>query len=642
MRFFPSLLVLVPELAVFGTAATFPSSHVVHESRTVDPRNWEKTSKVNSSLPIIVRIGLTPSNLHKAEESLMNMSHPDSINYGKHWTAQQVTDTFAPSDATVSQVLDWLRGNGINDTRVIQTENMGWLAFVASASELESLVHTEYFYYSHNQNSKTVIATDKYHVPEAIQQHIDYIHPGIRVSSGRGKIQRFGNPVQTAQWHPNGDLAHCDQVITPDCIKALYQIPTAPSVVNAKNALGIFEEGYYDVKEDLNLFYQNFSLSIPQNTQPNVSFVDQALPAVSNPYAAGEFSLDVELAYPIVYPQKITLFPTDDTYYVENSSYDSGFFNTFLDALDGSYCTYCAYGECGDDPDLDPIYPDSNSGGYNGTLMCGVYEPTNVISISYGLQEDDLPVAYQKRQCNEWLKLGLQGITVLVASGDAGVGGPAGYDSTNGCLGPEGKIFSPAFPNTCPWITNVGATKVYPGHTAFETESAANDPSTGFASGGGFSNIYPVPQYQAAAVARYFETTNLPYASYSGEADLNTTSGAYNSSGRGYPDVAANGDNIAVWANGRFALEGGTSGSTPIFASIVNRLVEARMAIGKGRLGFIAPALYANPGVLNDVTNGTNPGCGTEGFYTARGWDPVSGLGTPNFPKMLAYFLALD
>jgi len=133
-------------------------------------------------------------------------------------------------------------------------------------------------------------------------------------------------------------LAHCDQVITRDCIKGLYQVPAAPSVVNAKNALEIFEEGYYDGKEDLNLFYQNFSLSIPQNTHPNVSFIDQALPTASNPYAAGEFSLDVELAYPIVYPQKITLFPTDDTYYVENSSYDSGLFNTFLDALDGVIC----------------------------------------------------------------------------------------------------------------------------------------------------------------------------------------------------------------------------------------------------------------------------------------------------------------
>jgi tripeptidyl-peptidase-1 len=73
MRFIPFLLVLVSELAVFGTAAALPSSYVVHESRTVNPRNWEKTSKVNSSLPIIVRIGLTPSNLDKAEDSLINM-----------------------------------------------------------------------------------------------------------------------------------------------------------------------------------------------------------------------------------------------------------------------------------------------------------------------------------------------------------------------------------------------------------------------------------------------------------------------------------------------------------------------------------------------------------------------------------------
>jgi hypothetical protein len=33
--------------------------------------------------------------------------------------------------------------------------------------------------------------------------------------------------------------------------------------------------------------------------------------------------------------------------------------------------------------------------------------------------------------------------------------------------------------------------------------------------------------------------------------------------------------------------------------------------------------------MLNDITNGTNPGCGTAGFSAARGWDPVTGLGTP-------------
>lgn len=61
--------------------------------------------------------------------------------------------------------------------------------------------------------------------------------------------------------------------------------------------------------------------------------------------------------------------------------------------------------------------------------------------------------------------------------------------------------------SSCPYLTNVGATKVYPGRTVFEPESAVVDPigepySIAFSSGGGFSNIYPVPAYQAAAVSR--------------------------------------------------------------------------------------------------------------------------------------------
>lgn len=124
---------------------------------------------------------------------------------------------------------------------------------------------------------------------------------------------------------------------------------------------------------------------------------------------------------------------------------------------------------------------------------------------------------------NRFLKLGLQGISILFASGDDGVAGPPGDDSTNGCLG-NGTIFSPAFPNSyvffscnilatttsnfssCPWVTNVGATKLYPGKTIADGESAVVDPaghpySVAFSSGGGFSNIYTIPDYQAEAVA---------------------------------------------------------------------------------------------------------------------------------------------
>jgi len=52
---------------------------------------------------------------------------------------------------------------------------------------------------------------------------------------------------------------------------------------------------------------------------------------------------------------------------------------------------------------------------------------------------------------------------------------------------------------------------------------------------------------------------------------------------------------------------------------------DARIAAGKSPLGFLNPFLYQNARALNDVTSGTNPGCGTKGFEASAGWDPVTG-----------------
>lgn len=60
------------------------------------------------------------------------------------------------------------------------------------------------------------------------------------------------------------------------------------------------------------------------------------------------------------------------------------------------------------------------------------------------------PFFFYKEGCANvlrFLKLSLQGVSIFFASGDDGVAGPPGDDSDNGCLGPEKKIFSPAFPN---------------------------------------------------------------------------------------------------------------------------------------------------------------------------------------------------
>lgn len=73
----------------------------------------------------------------------------------------------------------------------------------------------------------------------------------------------------------------------------------------------------------------------------------------------------------------------------------------------------------------------------------------------------------------------------------------------------------------------------------------------------------------------------------------------------------------------------------------MNLVNEQRLAANKSPVGFLNPALYANPQVMNDITNGGNQGCGTAGFQSVSGWDPVTGLGTPNYPAMLSMFMAL-
>lgn len=98
--------------------------------------------------------------------------------------------------------------------------------------------------------------------------------------------------------------------------------------------MGIFEEADYYAQEDLDLFFANFTPYIPQGTHPTPAFIDGAEAPTDTANAGSESDLDFELAYPLIYPQTITLYQTDDCDYATNPNITGGF-NTFLDALDG-------------------------------------------------------------------------------------------------------------------------------------------------------------------------------------------------------------------------------------------------------------------------------------------------------------------
>ena len=194
-----------------------------------------------------------------------------------------------------------------------------------------------------------------------------------------------------------------------------------------------------------------------------------------------------------------------------------------------------------------------------------------VFSVSYGDNEDSLSTDYMNRINVEFMKAGVRGITILFASGDNGAG----------C---KKKKFRPNFPCSSPYVTAVGG-------TAFLKNSK-----------------------------------KLP----------NTT--FFNQSGRGYPDISAVCNHFWI-VNNYIPVPGvmGTSASTPTVAGIVSLINDVRLQNNKPPMGFLNPFLYSNANSLYDPTTGYNEGCGEpdRGFYAMKGWDPVTGCGTPNYPALV-------
>ena len=77
-------------------------------------------------------------------------------------------------------------------------------------------------------------------------------------------------------------------------------------------------------------------------------------------------------------------------------------------------------------------------------------------------------------------------------------------------------------------------------------------------------------------------------------------------------------------------------GAPDVDVDIIALLNDRLIAAGKSPLGFLNPFLYSTgASAFNDITSGTNPGCNTDGFPATTGWDPITGLGTPDFVKLL-------
>jgi tripeptidyl-peptidase-1 len=101
-----------------------PSTHMEHERHQPHlARRWAKREKVPSSAMIPMRIGLTQFNQDAGHDRLMEISDKTSSNYGKHMTAEEVIEFFAPPASTVNAVIDWIAASGIARERIGHSTN---------------------------------------------------------------------------------------------------------------------------------------------------------------------------------------------------------------------------------------------------------------------------------------------------------------------------------------------------------------------------------------------------------------------------------------------------------------------------------------------------------------------------------------
>ncbi|PIL35551.1 hypothetical protein GSI_02279 [Ganoderma sinense ZZ0214-1] len=583
------------------------------------PEGWSLHRRADSDVFLPLKFSLVQSNLDHLDAYLLDVADPRSPNYGKHWSQTKVAETFRPSKASVDAVHAWLAAeNGISLHNIQLSRNGDAIHANVTVAEAERLLGAEYNVYRHGETGAERVGCHQgYTLPEHVAKHVDIVWPTVHFrnsaisrrdvsASSLLHVERDSGvtkrPITEAELEATG----CDQAVTIDCLRDLYHFDYVP-VATDKNTIGVAEFGPNVVlASDLALFFQMYA---PERVGqvPTVISIEGGNNSIGS---LGEATLDFDLVMGL-------LNATQEVrqYAVGNVQTEAPV-DELLGAFDASFCALEGVEE-------------------EGLTDCGDKPIPNVISISYHFNpdfNDPTIVPVVSRQCTEIGKLSLTGITFVASSGDSGVSYGTGQHGclVNGTLvnGNPVGTFVGQLPASCPYVTAVGATSVAANNTVDEPEVA----TTEFPSGGGFSNIFARPDWQEAQVSNYLATFAPDYA-----ADI------FNRSGRGYPDVAANGWPIVVAESGRFTLSGGTSASAPIFASVITSVNDARIAAGKSTVGWINPALYSEAfaHAFNDVTNGTNPGCQTEGFPAAPGWDPVTGLGTPNFPLLLAAFLAL-
>lgn len=423
------------------------------------------------------------------------------------------------------------------------------------------------------------VRTLHYSVPSELHGFIDMIQPTTRFGEVREQTSWvleehiLGRPSPHRMTVSEDDSACDTDTVTPDCLRSLYSIPDSPDLDNAtsgfmatSNYLGQVPR-YGDLNEFITDYFPEGKGATFTWESVNGGQLDQ-----NSSKASSEANLDVQYILSTGWPVNLHTYSTAGMgELVPDLDEPNNMSNQ-----NEPYLDWLTYVLAQDDKDL-----------------------PHTISTSYGENEQSVPLPYRTKVCEMFGQLGARGVSVIFSSGDTGPG--------SNCQTNDGKNttrFQPVFPASCPYVTAVGGT------TGVGPERAV------YLSSGGFSDTWARPAYQDEAVEAYLETIG------------DTFRGLYNTSGRGFPDIAAQASMFHVVDKDMDMLVSGTSAAAPVVAGVVALLNAQRLKAEKPVLGFLNPWLYSSGYQgLTDIVEGGSAGCSGYSMFTGLKGSKVDGAG---------------
>eukprot|EP01031_Cornospumella_fuschlensis_P026060 gene26060-31467_t len=566
-----------------------------------------RTNRPDPDTPYTVYFAMRLLNIDDLEKFLLQVSDPNSPEFGKHLTREEVGRRVR-NDAAVEALLAFLSheqeriGYQLSIERSLYDE---YIWATAPVRVWEEVFETSLYNYEHrnngpsrpNRRAVTQVGSEQYSLPPELSDLVMAVFPLCHMSPPR-TVDLHLTPLvspnaATASSFLRTQAAPRDGNVRPALLNEYYDIPSAnlsPQKIGNTTlaSLAIYATiGQTLSPTDLTRFQSTFNLPAQNLKGSRGGYVDDfpCYPRGSSPANlndCAEANLDVQYAMAIA--RKLDMY---------------------WDYSDASFAAWASTVSS-----LDPI--------------------PQVFSLSYGQDEIATSAAEKTAFQQQAIMLGTMGVTLVVASGDDGAPGwrvsqgwPCGY--------------FPSFPATSPYVVAVGGTMGPEDGTDFDEVTASTRPgwSGVFTSGGGFSAFYSAPSWQSTLVSSYLNNPPSPITL------------GYNAAGRGLPDISLLSMNYVVVLGGGLYLLSGTSASAPVFAGMLARINQERMEKGLGTIGLPTPYLYQqaryvdvpSPFFLRDITVGDNRCittrmCCSQGFSAGTGWDPATGLGSLNFSAL--------